>query len=109
MAQNVLDLSRVSQCETEPNALRVGLIDKGIQLSRTATPAALLEPPHWVTDLVYFPRNTALLKAAHDCGCRMIVGSGMAIFQAVRTFKLFTNLDPAPARMRSTFEAFSTI
>ncbi|MFT6675546.1 MAG: shikimate dehydrogenase [Sulfitobacter sp.] len=78
------------------------------KLPGTAIDTALLEPRHWVSDIVYFPRETALLRAARKIGCRCLDGSGMAVFQAVRAFRFFTGINPDPARMRATFESFST-
>ena len=69
-------------------------------------PAALLRPGMWVAEVVYFPLETALLSAARAAGCRVMPGSGMAVFQAVRAFELFTGRVAEPARMRRTFEAF---
>jgi shikimate dehydrogenase len=69
---------------------------------------ALIQPRHWVADIVYFPRETELLRAARARGCQVLDGSGMAVFQAVRAFKLFSGLEPDPVRMRATFEAFET-
>ena len=66
-----------------------------------------IEPRHWVADVVYFPLETALLRAARARGCRVLPGSGMAIFQAVRAFRLFTGREADPARMRATFESFA--
>jgi shikimate dehydrogenase len=34
-------------------------------------------------------------------------GSGMAVFQAVRAFEIFTGLEPNPERMRATFDTFN--
>lgn len=76
------------------------------KLPGMAIPAEMIEPRHWVADIVYFPRETELLATARAKGCAVLDGSGMAVFQAVRAFKLFTGLDPDPARMRATFEAF---
>src|SRR5262249_10943369 len=39
-----------------------------------------LRPSLWVADIVYFPADTALLKAAAAAGCRTLPGAGMAIF-----------------------------
>lgn len=70
-------------------------------------PAALITSRHWVADIVYFPLETALLTAARDKGCRVLPGSGMAIYQAVRAFELFTGLPADPTRMRATFDSFT--
>ncbi len=67
-------------------------------------PPALLRPELWVADIVYFPLETALLAAAKAAGCRLLPGLGMAVFQAVRAYELFTGSKPDPARMRRTFE-----
>jgi shikimate dehydrogenase len=60
----------------------------------TPLPAAALRPDHWVAEIVYFPLETALLRAARALGCRTVDGSGMAVFQAVGAFELFTGLKP---------------
>ncbi len=77
------------------------------KLPGTAIDTALLEPRHWVADIVYFPRETALLTHARTKGCRVLDGSGMAVFQAVRAFEFFTGLKPDAARMRATFETLN--
>lgn len=65
-----------------------------------------LRAEHWVADIIYFPLETELLAAARARGCRTMDGSGMAVFQAVRAFELFTGVKPDPDRMRATFNAF---
>jgi len=66
-------------------------------------PAELLNPPLWVADVVYFPLETALLQAARRRGCRVANGGGMAVFQAVGAFALFTGLVPDAQRMLAHF------
>ena len=61
--------------------------------------AALLRPSLWVSEVVYFPLETALLKAARAAGCPTADGGGMAVGQAVGAFKLFTGLEPDALRM----------
>ncbi|MCX7152072.1 MAG: shikimate dehydrogenase [Proteobacteria bacterium] len=68
-------------------------------------PAGLLRPSHWVAEIVYFPLETALLRAARDTGCRTLDGGGMAVFQAVDAFRLFTELEPDAARMLRDFNS----
>ena len=84
------------------NATPVGMA----KLPGTPIDMALVEPRHWVADIVYFPLETAFLRQARARGCHTIDGSGMAVFQAVAAFELFTGLTPDPARMRATFDAF---
>jgi shikimate dehydrogenase len=66
-------------------------------------PAALLRPPLWVSEIVYFPLETALLAAARAAGCRVADGGGMAVGQAVDAFRLFTGREPDAARMQAHF------
>ncbi len=62
-----------------------------------------LDASQWVAEIVYFPLETELLLAAGRRGCRTLDGGGMAVWQAVGAFKLFTGLDPEPARMEAHF------
>ncbi|EXF24175.1 shikimate dehydrogenase [Nesterenkonia sp. AN1] len=50
----------------------------------------LLQPRHWVADVVYRPVDTALLLAAQKRGCLTISGLGMAMHQAADAFEIFT-------------------
>jgi shikimate dehydrogenase len=65
----------------------------------TPVPRQNLHRGLWVADIVYFPAETELLRAARQLGCRTLPGMGMAVFQAVRAFELFTGLAPDPAEM----------
>jgi shikimate dehydrogenase len=64
---------------------------------------ALLERGMWVSDIIYFPLRTALLKAAEAKGCATLGGGGMAIMQAAHAFALFTGEQPDVRRMQSAF------
>ncbi len=68
-------------------------------------PAELLRPDFWVSEIVYFPLQTELLKAAAARGCRVAHGAGMAVGQAVDAFRLFTGREPDPARMEAQMAA----
>lgn len=68
-------------------------------------PAELLQPAHWVAEIVYFPLETELLRAARALGCATLDGGGMAVFQAVGAFRLFTGLEPDAERMLRHFKA----
>lgn len=70
-------------------------------------PAELLNPPLWVAEVVYFPLETALVQAARRRGCRVANGGGMAVFQAVGAFSLFTGLTPNADRMLEHFQALT--
>ncbi len=66
-------------------------------------PENLLNPPLWVAEIVYFPLETALVRAARQRGCQVADGGGMAVFQAVGAFSLFTGLMPDANRMLAHF------
>ncbi|MCB1387957.1 MAG: shikimate dehydrogenase [Rhodobacteraceae bacterium] len=102
-AKSVKDL-RVAAAAADGivNATPVGMA----KLPGTPIDMALVEPRHWVADIVYFPLETEFLAQARAKGCHSIDGSGMAVFQAVAAFELFTGVTPDPARMRATFDSF---
>jgi shikimate dehydrogenase len=64
----------------------------------------LLSSRHWVAEIVYFPLETGLLKAARQRGCAVLNGGGMAVFQAVGAFRLFTGREPDAYRMMRHFD-----
>lgn len=66
-------------------------------------PAELLRPELWVAEVIYFPLETELLRRARAIGCRTIDGGGMAVFQAVAAFRLFTGREPDSDRMVRAF------
>src|SRR4051812_38421679 len=63
----------------------------------------LLRPDLWVADIVYRPLETELVRTARELGCRVLDGGGMAVFQAVDAFRLFTGVEPDAARMLAHF------
>ncbi len=81
------------------NATPVGMA----KFPGTPFPTAWLRRDHWVSEIIYFPLETELLRAARALGCRTIDGSGMNVFQAAEAFRLFTGLEPDMARMRDHF------
>ena len=66
-------------------------------------PAALLRAALWVAEIVYFPLETALLRAARAAGCRSVDGGTMAVGQALGAFELFTGRVADAARIDAHF------
>ncbi len=66
---------------------------------------ACLQARHWVAEVVYFPLQTELLRAAKQRGCRTLDGGGMAVWQAVAAFELFTGRAPDAQRMERHFRS----
>ena len=67
--------------------------------------AALVEPRHWIADVVYFPLETELVQLARARGCRVLPGGGMAVYQAVRAFELLSGIKPEADAMAATFRS----
>lgn len=65
----------------------------------------LLRPDLWVAEIIYFPIETELLRTARRLGCRTLDGGGMALFQAVGAFQLFTGIEPNAGDMGADFKA----
>lgn len=61
----------------------------------------ILRPGMLVYDLIYRPRETALLREAKQRGCRALGGLGMLLFQGALAFELWTGLKPSEQAMRS--------
>lgn len=71
----------------------------------SAIPKDLLDPRLWVTDIVYFPIDTQLLRDARAVGCTTLDGSGMTVHQAAGAFALFTGHVADADRMGANFRA----
>lgn len=54
---------------------------------------SFLRPDLIVTDTVYSPAETKLLKMAKEVGCKRMNGFGMMLFQGAAAFKLWTGQD----------------
>jgi shikimate dehydrogenase len=103
------DAQRVKLVETLPDALAAsdGLINTTpvgmAKYPGTPLPPELLRAEMWVAEIVYFPLETELLRAARGLGCRTVDGGGMVVFQAAEAFRLFTGVEPDSARMLERF------
>lgn len=75
------------------NATGVGM--KPLEGQTYIPDKSFLRPDLIVTDVVYFPRETALLKMAKEVGCKTMNGLGMMLFQGSAAFELWTG-QPMP-------------
>ena len=48
------------------------------------------------------------MRTARAAGCRVLDGGGMAVFQAVDAFRLFTGVEPDADRMLAHFTTLVT-
>jgi shikimate dehydrogenase len=62
----------------------------------------LLRPSLWVADVIYFPAETELLRAARALGCRTMNGGAMAVFQAAHGLKSSVVGSQMPIAWRDT-------
>ena len=54
---------------------------------------SFLRPDLVVSDVVYYPRETELLRMAKEVGCKTMNGLGMMLFQGAAAFKMWTGED----------------
>lgn len=57
-----------------------------------------------VLDIVYSPRETALLKLAKEAGCRTLNGLGMMLFQGAAAFELWTGKEMPIEHMKKVLD-----
>lgn len=82
---------KISGCDILANATRAGMapdVDSCILHDFDLLHKGLV-----VTDSVYNPRDTKLLKEAAARGCTTVDGKGMLLWQGVEAFRLFTGHD----------------
>ena len=75
------------------NATGVGM--KPLEGQTYIPDKSFFRPDLIVIDIVYFPRETALLKMAKEAGCKTMNGLGMMLFQGSAAFELWTG-QPMP-------------
>ena len=63
---------------------------------------SFLRPDLIVSDVVYSPRETALLKMAKEVGCKTVNGLGMMLFQGAAAFELWTGKEMPIEHMKKT-------
>jgi shikimate dehydrogenase len=73
------------------------------KLPGTPIDTGLLPAGAWLSEIVYFPLETQLLKAARAKGLRTVDGGTMAVGQALGAFELFTGRKADAARMDAHF------
>ena len=86
------DVQKMTECITTSdlfvNATIVGM--KPMETESVVKDISALRPGLWVSDIVYNPEETKLLKDAKEAGCTCVGGKGMLIWQGASAFKLYT-------------------
>lgn len=88
--------TRVKDCALVVNVTSVGLHPS----DPPPIDPSLLRPGVLVYDLIYRPRETALLREAKKRGCRVLGGLGMLLYQGALAFELWTGQKPSEEAMR---------
>ena len=92
----------VADSDIFTNATRVGM--KPMDDQSLITDSGLFRKDLVVSDVVYNPRETKLLKEAAAAGCKTIPGIGMLLWQGAEAFKLYTGQEmPAQEVMDKYF------
>ncbi len=81
----------VSRCDILSNATRVGMAPE-VEHS-IITDRSWFRPELVVTDVVYAPPETKLLRDARSAGCRTCDGLGMLLCQGAEAFRLYSGLE----------------
>jgi shikimate dehydrogenase len=105
---HVADPEEASRADLVIQATPVGM-EGGPNPGATVIDPGLLGPGQWLVDLVYHPIITPLAEAAARRGATVIEGTWMLLYQAARSFELWTGLEPPLQAMRSSLlSALST-
>ena len=70
------------------NATIVGM--KPMDNESVVKDVTMFHPNLVVTDAVYNPKETKMLREAKEAGCTCIDGQGMLVWQGAAAFKLYT-------------------
>ena len=66
----------------------------GMNSSDIPVDSEVLKVSHIVFDLVYYPLETSLLKAARMKGAKTVSGIEMLVFQGAESFRIWTGINP---------------
>lgn len=84
------------------NATGVGM--KPLENQTYIPDSSFLRPELVVVDVIYAPRETALLKMAKEVGCKTMNGLGMMLFQGDAACKLYTGQSMPISYMKETLD-----
>lgn len=101
LADEQVLLTSVTQSDILANTTRAGMSPNVDQMPISST--EVLRKGLVVTDTVYNPRETKLLREAKAAGCIAIGGVGMLIYQGAAAFKLYTGADMPVDEVRAKF------
>ncbi len=83
--------SRLAESDILTNATPVGMAPDTNHC--LITDPSMLHPSLMVSDIIYNPRETLLLKTAKEAGCKTCNGLYMLLYQGAEAFKIWTGKD----------------
>lgn len=86
----------LKECDVLINGTKLGMHP---DINSTPIDKVLLSKNLIVSDIVYNPLMTRLLKNALDSGCTVVDGLGMLIYQGAAAFQLWTGVEPLVEEM----------
>lgn len=101
LADRELLYEKITGCDILANATNVGMAPHGDEC--ILEDLNLLRKGLVVTDAVYNPRETVLLRAAAERGCVTVDGKAMLLWQGVEAFRLFTGQNMPVEQVRERF------
>lgn len=101
LADERLLLDSVMNSDILANTTRAGMAPDLDRMPISST--EVLRKGLVVTDTIYNPRETRLLREAKAAGCITVGGTGMLIYQGAAAFKLYTGADMPVGEIRERF------
>ena len=89
----------IDRCDILSNATRVGMAPYEDQSN--ITDLSWFRPDLVVTDVVYAPPTTKMLREARAAGCRTCDGLGMLLCQGAEAFRLYSGLEMPVEEIRA--------
>lgn len=89
----------IDRCDILSNATRVGMAPYEDQSN--ITDRSWFRPDLIVTDVVYAPPETKMLREARTAGCRTCDGLGMLLCQGAEAFRLYSGLEMPVEEIRT--------
>lgn len=91
------DYREIENCNIIINSTNVGM---GKYEGQSPIPLEIINKNHIVFDIVYKPKETALIKRALEVGAKVIYGHEMLLYQGMVQFELYTGVK-APEKIMS--------
>jgi len=95
-ARRMEDCKEILDCDIIINSTNIGM---GKFEDQNPIPLELIQKNHIVFDIIYKPKETALIKKAKQVGAEIIYGYETLLHQALVQFELYTNLKASEKSM----------